>query len=182
MQLVGGTRLEMMMSKDGLLGRDMKGGEAPDENYYKHVGMSKSEADALLSPGFQLAQVKNHVQILTKLGSEMIQVDEKLSPLLERINRFKSTPITTMSCQHDWFGWASIDFGYQDFEWFLQVIRLAHLKKYGRIRTKDDNAIIGFYGLLIDSEFFGQRSRTNPSRHSSASSVSTVAQKWWILK
>lgn len=69
------------------------------------------------SENYDQCQTINHVTILTKLGSEFIEVDEEISPLLERINRFQNLPLTSLSCQYSCTGWTRIDFTYTGFKY-----------------------------------------------------------------
>ena len=118
------------------------------EKIMKLYNLTKDKALSKLWPDFDINEAKNHEQVQTNLANYQIDIDIKLSPLLERINSGFDYPITDMSCQHGWFGQAGINFTYPGFFRFYHKVRNQYIARYGTDEESGGD-VVGFYRRIV---------------------------------
>lgn len=110
----------------------------------KMYDMTNTEVIKELSPEFDINQNCNHKQVIIKILDNEIEIDEKIADLIKIINN--DDFYTIQSCQHDRFGWCSIQFHIDGFIKFTNK-----LLKQAKIKYNNDMDKI--YSLDIIQRF-----------------------------
>ena len=63
-----------------------------------------------------------HLSLPVKIGDDIVDIDEKLAPIIQRLNNTTLGVITEISCQADHFGRANISLDYVKFGHLWQLI------------------------------------------------------------
>ncbi len=91
----------------------------------------------IFAPSFDETMCKKHdgTMMFFEDGNQFL-VDNGIYKIMELIHAHFSGPITSMSCEHDFFGWAGITFDIADFNQFIDTIYERAMIKYGSDITK----------------------------------------------
>ncbi len=100
----------------------------------RRFSLTVDEVKQELSPEYDIIQRCNHTTVEVLLHGETYNIDEKLVNLFKLINKYDMN--TTMSCQHNWFGWANISFSSESYLRFVNKIVEKALEKYHDDRDK----------------------------------------------
>lgn len=96
--------------------------------------MTEDEVKKDLCPEYDINQRGSHKTIDLILCDEVIPIDEKLVNLMKLINY--SDINTTQCCQHDLFGWASIQFSLKGYVRFANKLLKKAKEKYNNDMDK----------------------------------------------
>lgn len=78
-----------------------------------------------------------HPTLPIMIDGEIVDIDEKLAPIIQRLNATELGQVTEMSCQADHFGRANISFDYEKFGHLIELI-------YDHTLTRRDNGLWHF--------------------------------------
>lgn len=81
--------------------------------------------------------LSGHPTLPVTIDGEIVDIDEKLAQIIQRLNDTEFGPITEMSCQADHFGRANISFDYERFGHLMTLI-------YNRTLIRRDNRLWHF--------------------------------------
>ena len=97
-----------------------------------HFNLTDEEVKERLCAEFDLDQwIGEHHTITVIIHGYEFEIDEKLAKLFKLMNKYDL--VTSQSCQHNWFGWASISFSSEGYLKFLNKI----LEKIGSDVDRD---------------------------------------------
>lgn len=106
------------------------------KKFNKHVqevcskyGITSLQYYHRMSPEFDVNQIDNHETELVVINGKDVPIDVKIVPLIARLNIIVDG-LTTLSCQHDLWGWVSISFDAVKYKTFCDKVLEKAKQKY----------------------------------------------------
>jgi hypothetical protein len=102
-----------------------------------------------LSDFYDVIQSGNHKQLPLTINNWTIDIDENIYDIIEFINKPFNEFITRMSCQHNHFGYARIQFNKQhDFDKWKLYLHKNYIEIFNYI-DKNSGKILKYDGIII---------------------------------
>ena len=68
-----------------------------------------------------------------------MEIDEKIVPIITKVNSYFEYPVTVSSCQHNHFGYACIQFSIEGYKKWIEFISSKIKRRYCRLcKVPDD--------------------------------------------